>query len=60
MVAANPAGAPASATFTVPGLVGDTVSVFGEGRTLPVVGGRFSDSFAGLGVHVYIAAPPAL
>jgi hypothetical protein len=27
---------------------------------VPVVNGRFSDSFAGLGFHVYIAPPPGL
>src|SRR5207248_5953284 len=58
VVAANPSYSAATATFTVPGLTQGSVLVYGEHRTLPVVAGRFTDSFAGLGVHVYVAAPP--
>jgi hypothetical protein len=57
VIAANPSYSAAKATFTVPGLAATRVGVFGENRTLPVVNGRFSDSFRGLGVHVYVAAP---
>ena len=60
IVAANPAYRSATATFTVPGLAASSVRVFGEGRSLSVRNGRFTDSFAGLGVHIYIAAPPGL
>lgn len=58
VVAANSSFSSAKAVFAVPGLRATSVSVFGEGRTLPVANGRFGDSFAGLGVHVYVAAPP--
>jgi len=60
VVAANPSYTPASATFTVPGVADGLVRVYGEGRTLPVSSGQFTDSFAGLGAHIYIAAPPGL
>jgi hypothetical protein len=58
IIAANPSFASARAVFTVPGLRTSSVSVFAEGRTRPVVNGRFSDNFRGLDVHVYVAAPP--
>jgi len=57
VVAANPSFRSARAVFTVPGLRSTSVSVFGEGRTLQVKDGSFVDSFKGLGVHVYVAAP---
>jgi hypothetical protein len=39
--------APGSRTFTLPpGVRGSTVTVVDENRTLPVTGGRFTDSFA--------------
>jgi hypothetical protein len=40
-----------TATFTVPG--GRSVEVLGEGRTIPISGRAFTDSFAGYGVHLY-------
>jgi hypothetical protein len=43
-----------------PGLSVPLVRVFGKGRTLPLQRDRFTDSFPGLGVHLYIAAPPGL
>jgi len=60
IVAVNPGYRSATATFTVPGLAASSVRVFGEGRTVPVRNGRFTDAFAGLGVHIYIAAPQGL
>ena len=60
IVGATPAYRSATAIFTVPGLAASSVRVFGEGRTVPVRNGRFTDAFAGLGVHIYIAAPPGL
>ncbi len=40
-----------TATFTVKS--GNSVEVIGEGRTLPVKDGKFSDEFAPYGVHLY-------
>jgi hypothetical protein len=38
-------------TFTVPS--GSSVEVIGEGRTIPITNGKFSDNFGGYGVHLY-------
>ncbi|UZX03765.1 hypothetical protein F8G81_14985 [Arthrobacter sp. CDRTa11] len=44
--------APGERTFTLPkGITGTSVEVVGEGRTLPVMDGRFSDSFAAEYTH---------
>ena len=43
---------PGHRTFTLPpDITGSTVEVVGEGRTLPVVGGKFTDSFAAEYTH---------
>jgi hypothetical protein len=43
-----------TASFTVNGLMGNaTVDVVGENRTVNLVGGMFSDSFAANDVHIY-------
>ncbi len=43
---------PGSKTFTLPpGVTGTTVEVLGEGRTLPVVDGEFTDAFAAEYTH---------
>ena len=43
-----------SATFTVPGLVGENnVEVLGENRTLPAKNGVFKDTFNAWDVHLY-------
>lgn len=43
---------PGTKTFTLPpGVTGTTVEVVGEGRTLPVVDGRFTDTFAAEYTH---------
>ncbi len=41
-------------SFRVPG-VGEaaTAEILGEGRTIPVKGGKFTDAFKGYGVHLY-------
>jgi len=49
---------PARATVTVQGLGGRPLAVFDEGRTLASSGDAFTDSFAPLQAHVYVAAPP--
>jgi hypothetical protein len=42
------------ATFTLRGVAGGTATVLGESRTIPVVGGVFSDAFAAdYTVHLY-------
>ena len=45
------------ATFTVPGGGTGTVTVLGENRTIPLVDGSFTDTFAGYGVHLYQIQP---
>jgi len=58
VIAVNSSVKTTKATFGLPGL-GTTVGwVYGEGRTVPVRGGGFSDSFAPLAVHIYVIAPP--
>jgi hypothetical protein len=43
-----------SASFTVVGMTGNaTATVLGEGRTVPVMGGQFTDTFAANAVHIY-------
>ena len=44
----------ATATFTIAGMTGNAAAaVNGEGRSVNVVAGRFSDDFAANGVHIY-------
>ncbi len=58
VIAVNSSLQTRKAGFTLPAL-GDTVGwVYGEGRSVPVTAGSFSDSFAPLAVHVYVIAPP--
>jgi hypothetical protein len=40
-------------TFTVPENPTATVTVLGESRTIAMTNGKFQDSFAGYGVHLY-------
>jgi hypothetical protein len=45
---------PSTASFTGAGAPTGTVTVLGEGRTLPMVAGAFTDTFAdGNAVHIY-------
>lgn len=45
---------PATATFAIPGLNSPAkVEVLGENRAIEAANGRFSDQFAGYGVHLY-------
>jgi len=49
-----------SATFTLSGMTGNaTAEVLGEGRTVAVTAGAFSDTFTGYGVHLYKIPAPA-
>jgi hypothetical protein len=44
----------ATASYTINGMTGNGVAtVVGEGRTVTVTAGRFSDAFAANGVHIY-------
>jgi len=45
-----------TATFRLPGAAGAAVEVLGEGRTLPVREGVFTDRFAPYAVHLYRVA----
>ena len=57
VIAVNSGYTATQATFTVPGLGGRTLAALGESRRLASSGDSFSDSFAPLAVHIYIAAP---
>ena len=58
LIAVNASLRPLRSSFTVPGLLARTALVYGEGRTVSVSGGRITDSFNGLAVHIYIVPPP--
>jgi hypothetical protein len=55
--AINSSWAARNAQFTIPSLNGRPLSVMGEGRRVNSDGDVFSDHFAPLAVHIYIAAP---
>ncbi len=57
VIAVNSGYSATQATFTAPALDGRTLSVMGESRRLASTGNSFTDSFAPLAVHIYIAAP---
>jgi hypothetical protein len=57
LIAVNSGYSAAQATFKLPVLNGRTLTVMGEGRRLASKGDSFTDSFAPLAVHVYIAPP---
>jgi len=42
-----------SVRFTFDSSTSSTVQVYGEGRTLTISGGQFTDNFNSLGVHIY-------
>ena len=53
VVAVNTLTSVVPAKLTVPRVRGSSLRVVGEHRTVAVYGGRFQDTFAPLGVHVY-------
>ncbi len=55
--AVNPTYASATAAIRAPGLDGRPLQVIGESRTVTPKDGAFTDSFAPLAVHLYVAAP---
>ncbi len=57
VIAVNPEGVPARATIRLRGLDGRTLSVLDENRSVESDGDAFTDDFAPLAVHVYIAEP---
>lgn len=58
VIAVNTSTSPAQVSFTVPGLAGRPLHVFSDGRTLRPFGDLAVDKLPGLGVAVYVAAPP--
>jgi hypothetical protein len=57
VIAASSSLRPRKVTFTVPGLPAGRLTVLGESRTIATARGRITDSFAGLGVHLYVLPP---
>jgi hypothetical protein len=57
VVAVNPTLSPQRATIGATGLTGDSGTVLGENRTVRVSGGKLSDDFGPLAVHLYVVAP---
>jgi hypothetical protein len=57
VIAVNTSTSPAAMSFSVPGLGGRKLRVFGNGRTLAPFGDLVVDKLPGLGVAVYIAPP---
>jgi len=55
--AVNPTYAPVSATIRAPGLDGRPLQALDENRTVTPKNGAFTDDFAPLAVHLYLAAP---
>ena len=60
MIAVNSWIEPVRASIRVPGLRASTVRVLGDKTVLPVRDGTIVDSFRGLRVKIYVAAPPGL
>jgi hypothetical protein len=57
VIAANSSTSPATASFTVPGLSGRKLRVFGDSRVVTPLGNLVVDKLPGLGTTVYIASP---
>ena len=57
VIAVNTSTSSTPTSFTVPGLVGRKLRVFGDGRTVTPYGDLVADKLPPLGVAVYIAAP---
>ena len=57
LIAVNSSFAPVQATVRVPGAGTRLWNVLDEGRQVTSTEGAFTESFAPLGVHVYVAAP---
>jgi hypothetical protein len=57
VIAVNSSYSTTQTTLKIPALDGRTLTVMGESRRLASTGDTFTDSFAPLAVHIYIAAP---
>jgi hypothetical protein len=57
VIAVNPSSTPVRARFGFRRSVAGSVAVWGESRSLRVVAGHVTDTFAPLGVHLYDVAP---
>jgi hypothetical protein len=57
VIAVNTGYTTTQATISVPALNGRTLTVMGESRRIAANGDSFTDSFAPLAVHIYIASP---
>jgi hypothetical protein len=57
IIAVNPTRTATRSTITAVGLSGRPVGVLEEGRSVPSSGDSFRDSFAPLGVHLYVVTP---
>jgi len=55
--AVNPSYAAVKATIAAPGLDGRPLQALGENRTVTPANGSFTDDFAPLAVHLYVAPP---
>jgi hypothetical protein len=58
VIAVNTSTAPANASFTVSGLGGRKLNVFGDGRAVTPMGDLVMDKLGALGVAVYVVPPP--
>jgi hypothetical protein len=58
VIAVNTGWSAVDAKVSVPGLAGRSLHVLDEDRDVYSGDGSFTDSFAPLGVHVYVAPPP--
>jgi hypothetical protein len=58
VIAVNTSTAPSSAAFTVPGLGGRKLHVFGDGRVVTPLGDLVTDKLPPLGAAVYVVPPP--
>ena len=58
VIAVNTSTAPATASFTLPGLGGRSLKVFRDGRVVKPLGDLVADKLAPLGVAVYVVSPP--
>src|SRR5262249_18476988 len=58
VIAANTSTSDATASFSLPGLGGRSLRVFRDGRVVKPLGDVVPDKLPGLGVAVYVVAPP--
>ena len=58
VIAVNASNAPASASFSVPGIGGRKLRVFRDGRVVTPMGDLVVDKLPALGVAVYVVPPP--